>query len=119
MPHRSLDCVGGSPCGRGVPEACQAQGTESRRLTLLWVPVQFLTLYGLIWYAPRADHLGTLELIGLFVGVGVLTGTIGINGYLPSIGSPFGGVKASGLGREFSAETLSGYQQIKSTYVMG
>ncbi|WP_235200037.1 aldehyde dehydrogenase [Polycyclovorans algicola] len=49
----------------------------------------------------------------------VQTGTIGINGYLPSIGSPFGGVKASGLGREFSAETLSGYQQIKSTYVMG
>ena len=49
----------------------------------------------------------------------VQTGTIGINGYLPSIGSPFGGVKASGLGREFGPETLSSYQQVKSTYVMG
>lgn len=49
----------------------------------------------------------------------VQTGTIGINGYLPSIGSPFGGVKASGLGREFGPETLAAYQQIKSTYVMG
>jgi geranial dehydrogenase len=49
----------------------------------------------------------------------VQTGTIGINGYLPSIGSPFGGVKASGLGREFGPETLSAYQQVKSTYVMG
>lgn len=49
----------------------------------------------------------------------VQTGTIGINGYLPSIGAPFGGVKASGLGREFGPETLSSYQQVKSTYVMG
>jgi acyl-CoA reductase-like NAD-dependent aldehyde dehydrogenase len=49
----------------------------------------------------------------------VQTGTIGINGYLPSIGAPFGGVKASGLGREFGPETLAAYQQIKSTYVMG
>jgi geranial dehydrogenase len=49
----------------------------------------------------------------------VQTGTIGINGYVPSIGSPFGGVKASGLGRELGPEALGGYQQMKSTYVMG
>lgn len=49
----------------------------------------------------------------------VQTGTIGINGYIPAVGSPFGGVKASGLGREFGPEALSGYQQYKSTYVMG
>jgi acyl-CoA reductase-like NAD-dependent aldehyde dehydrogenase len=49
----------------------------------------------------------------------VQTGTIGINGYLPSIGSPFGGVKASGLGRELGPEALGSYQQWKSVYVMG
>ena len=49
----------------------------------------------------------------------VQTGTIGINGYVPSIGSPFGGVKASGLGRELGPEALGGYQQMKSTYVVG
>ena len=49
----------------------------------------------------------------------VQTGTIGINGYVPAIGSPFGGVKASGLGRELGPEALSGYLQLKSTYVMG
>lgn len=49
----------------------------------------------------------------------VQTGTIGINGYVPAIGSPFGGVKASGLGRELGPEALAGYQQLKSTYVMG
>ncbi|SDC72995.1 alkane 1-monooxygenase [Ruegeria marina] len=48
-------------------------------LTRLWVPVQFITLYGLIWYATRADHLSTGERIALFFGVGVITGTIGIN----------------------------------------
>ncbi|MES2681951.1 MAG: aldehyde dehydrogenase [Pseudomonadota bacterium] len=49
----------------------------------------------------------------------VRTGTIGINGYVPAIGSPFGGVKASGLGRELGPETIGSYQQLKSTYVMG
>ncbi len=49
----------------------------------------------------------------------VQTGTIGINGYVPAIGSPFGGVKASGLGRELGPEALSSYVQLKSTYVMG
>jgi geranial dehydrogenase len=47
----------------------------------------------------------------------VQTGTIGINGYPVAIGSPFGGVKASGLGREFGPEALAGYQQLKSIYV--
>jgi geranial dehydrogenase len=47
----------------------------------------------------------------------VQTGTIGINGYPVAIGSPFGGVKASGLGREFGPEALSSYQQLKSLYV--
>lgn len=45
------------------------------------------------------------------------TGTIGINGYPVALGSPFGGVKESGLGREFSAETLGGYLNLKSIYV--
>jgi len=49
----------------------------------------------------------------------VQSGTIGINGYLPSLGSPFGGIKASGLGREFGPEAIGGYQQYKSIYVMG
>ena len=49
----------------------------------------------------------------------VQTGTMGINGYMPALGSPFGGVKASGIGREFGPEAVDSYQQLKSIYVMG
>lgn len=48
-------------------------------VTLLWVPVQFLTIFGLIWYATGADHLSSFEKIFLFFGVGILSGTVGIN----------------------------------------
>ncbi|WP_170754609.1 alkane 1-monooxygenase [Ruegeria lacuscaerulensis] len=48
-------------------------------LTKAWVPVQFLTLFGLIWFATHTDHLSTASKIGLFFGMGVISGTIGIN----------------------------------------
>lgn len=50
-----------------------------RMLTILWVPVQFMTLFGLIFYVSGADHLSVPEKLMVFFGVGVLTGTIGIN----------------------------------------
>lgn len=49
-----------------------------RLITLIWFPVQFIVLYTLIWYVTRADHLGTAEKIGLFFGMGVISGSIGI-----------------------------------------
>ena len=58
------------------------------------------------------------EVHALDVASRIQTGTIGINGYAPAVGSPFGGVKASGLGRELGPEALSGYWQLKSTYMM-
>lgn len=49
----------------------------------------------------------------------VHTGTIGVNGYPLSIGSPFGGVKESGIGREFGPEALNSYLDLKSMYIAG
>ena len=49
-----------------------------RAITVIWFPVQFVTLFGLLWYVPRADHLGLVETVVLFFGVGVMTGSIGI-----------------------------------------
>ena len=48
-------------------------------ITLIWAPVQFVMLFWLLWYVPRADHLGTAESLALFFGAGVITGTVGIN----------------------------------------
>jgi alkane 1-monooxygenase len=50
-----------------------------KALTIAWVPMQFVTLFGLIWLVSQAEHLSALEKFGVFFGVGVITGTIGIN----------------------------------------
>lgn len=47
----------------------------------------------------------------------IRTGTIGVNRYLPDPSAPFGGVKASGLGRELGPEALSGYLEHQSIYI--
>lgn len=44
------------------------------------------------------------------------TGSVGINGYLPDPGAPFGGVKRSGIGRELGPQALAQYQQPKSIF---
>jgi alkane 1-monooxygenase len=53
--------------------------TWYRLITLVWFPIQFVLIFGLIWFVTRAGHLGTAEKIGVFFGVGVISGTIGIN----------------------------------------
>jgi alkane 1-monooxygenase len=50
-----------------------------RLITLIWFPVQFALLIWLLWYVPTAVHLRPIEIIGLFFGMGVVSGTIGIN----------------------------------------
>lgn len=47
---------------------------------------------------------------------GVRTGTIGVNDYQLDIAAPFGGVKASGLGKELGPEGLAAYQVVKAIY---
>jgi len=61
------------------PDATDEDLYWYRILTTIWVPVQFVTVFGLIWYATHTGHLSTLEKLGLFFGVGVMSGTIGIN----------------------------------------
>lgn len=50
-----------------------------KMVTIVWAPVQFLLLASLLWYVPQAEHLSILEKCGVFFGLGVITGTIGIN----------------------------------------
>lgn len=46
----------------------------------------------------------------------VRTGSIGVNSYINDPFSPFGGIKASGLGREMGPEGIAGYEVVKSIY---
>jgi hypothetical protein len=49
----------------------------------------------------------------------VEAGSVGVNFYNLDLGSPFGGVKASGLGRELGPESPSAYVSYKSIYTRG
>ncbi|MCW3039145.1 MAG: Betaine-aldehyde dehydrogenase [Solirubrobacterales bacterium] len=47
----------------------------------------------------------------------VQSGTIGINAYANDPTAPFGGMKASGLGRELGPEGLGAYRSVRSIYL--
>ncbi|WP_372803019.1 alkane 1-monooxygenase [Paracoccus seriniphilus] len=60
------------------PEAELSQLFWHRAVTLIWFPLQFLAIFGSIYHATHGGHLSGLEQLGLFFGIGVLSGTIGI-----------------------------------------
>ena len=74
-----LDALTGAEEGNADPETDRARLTWYRVITLIWAPVQFVTLFALIAYATRADHQSAAASVGLFFGMGVVSGTIGIN----------------------------------------
>ncbi|WP_121256892.1 aldehyde dehydrogenase [Nocardioides ferulae] len=53
---------------------------------------------------------------GLDVARRVRAGTYGVNTYTMDFAAPFGGHKASGIGREFGPEGLAHYTELKSIY---
>ncbi|EME19809.1 aldehyde dehydrogenase [Rhodococcus triatomae] len=53
---------------------------------------------------------------GLAIADRIHSGTVGVNHYLLDLAAPFGGVKASGLGRELGPEGLAPYYSAKSVY---
>lgn len=73
-----LDALTGLQTANADPDTPEAGLRWYRALTLIWPPIQFALLFGLIWYLPRADHLGLAEKLALCLGLGVITGTIGI-----------------------------------------
>ncbi|MCT8158497.1 alkane 1-monooxygenase [Pseudoruegeria sp. SHC-113] len=50
-----------------------------RFITIIWFPIQFCVIFAMIWWVTHTEHLGTAETLALFFGVGVISGTIGIN----------------------------------------
>jgi alkane 1-monooxygenase len=74
-----LDSVEGRDMTNADPATPVADLIWYRAITLIWFPVQVALLGWLLWYVPQAEHLGRVEAIGVFVGLGVIAGTIGIN----------------------------------------
>lgn len=66
-------------------------------------------LAGTVWTADRER--------GLDVARQVRAGTYGVNTYTMDFAAPFGGFKASGIGREFGPEGLAQYTELKSIYL--
>ncbi|WP_282058397.1 alkane 1-monooxygenase [Lentibacter algarum] len=74
-----LDAVLGLNTENADPNIGEEHLAAYSLITKIWIPLQFITLFGLLYYVPRAEHLGALETVVLFFGVGVITGTVGIN----------------------------------------
>lgn len=74
-----LDAVTGHETANPDPQTPDAALSAYRMVTLVWAPVQFLLLGFMLWYVPRTPHLDWHAEIGLFFGMGVVSGTIGIN----------------------------------------
>lgn len=49
-----------------------------RLITLLWTPVQLMTIFGIMIYVIQTGHLNWVEEWALFAALGILSGTIGI-----------------------------------------
>ena len=75
----ALDAAIGLNLNNGDLEATDDDLFWYRMITMIWAPLQLITIFGLIAYVGSATHLGMWEKIGLFFGVGVISGTIGIN----------------------------------------
>ena len=74
-----LDALTGLNPENADPATPEAGLFWYRLITLIWFPVQVLLLYGLIWQVTHTDTLSRPETLVLFFGMGVISGTVGIN----------------------------------------
>jgi len=74
-----LDATVGTDSDNPDPETPEAGLFWYRAITLIWFPVQFCLLIWMLWYVPSAEHLTAAGKIGIFFGMGVISGTVGIN----------------------------------------
>uniref|UniRef100_UPI004048151B alkane 1-monooxygenase n=1 Tax=Yoonia sp. TaxID=2212373 RepID=UPI004048151B len=74
-----IDVFAGLNTANADTETSDDQLFWYRAITIIWAPVQFILIFGMLYYVTRADHLNGWEQYFLFIGVGVMTGTIGIN----------------------------------------
>ena len=74
-----LDYALGLNTENADPDTPEAQLYWYRLIVMGWVPLQAISLLVLIWWVSGAEHLLGWEKAGVFFGVGVMTGSVGIN----------------------------------------
>ena len=72
-----LDAVTGINGENPPTDTPDSRLTAHRAITMIWVPLQILTIYGAIWVATRST-LAPWEKLALFYGVGIASGAVGI-----------------------------------------
>lgn len=75
--YSAIDTLAGVNEANADPETPETQLFWYRLITLVWFPIQFAVTFALIWHVSRAGYSGW-EKAGIFFGVGVMSGTIGI-----------------------------------------
>ena len=73
-----LDRIIGLDLANADPETPDTAMLWHRLVTVIWVPVQFLTIFGTIGFMVRSGHLDIWEMFAVAFGIGVLSGTVGI-----------------------------------------
>jgi len=73
-----LDALTGPNLENIDPMTPEADLFWYRLITIIWFPIQAITIYGTIWWVTHSNNLSALEIIVLFFGIGVISGTIGI-----------------------------------------
>ncbi|MFN3525267.1 MAG: alkane 1-monooxygenase [Paracoccus sp. (in: a-proteobacteria)] len=73
-----LDSILGLNENNPDPDTATDQLFWHRAITIIWFPLQFAAIFGSIYYVQTTTHLSGGEKLGLFFGIGVLSGSIGI-----------------------------------------
>ncbi|MEM9970202.1 MAG: alkane 1-monooxygenase [Pseudomonadota bacterium] len=73
-----IDVIKGLDTENADPSTPDAALFWYKAITVIWAPVQGLTLFGIIAYVAWSGHLVWWERAGVGIGLGVMCGTIGI-----------------------------------------
>ena len=95
-----------SPARRSSARCSPSSPTTTRSDAIRIANDSDYGLAGTVWTADAER--------GLDVARRVRTGTYGVNMYTMDLAAPFGGYKASGIGREFGPEGLAQYTEYKT-----
>ncbi len=74
----AIDALVGETEENPDPQTPEADLHWYRAITLAWFPLQFAVLIWMLVYVPNAAHLTLLHKFAAFLGLGVISGTIGI-----------------------------------------